>query len=204
MRDMGLAGVCPGPNLSRWETQHRVYPYLLRGLSVDRPNQVWGIDITYIRLAKGWMYLVAILDWYSRYVVAWELDGTLEVSFVCAAVKKALAQAQPEILNSDQGTQFTCPDYVELVQAAGVKISMDGKGRAPDNVFTERLWRTVKYEEVYVHDHHSPREARQGISRYLAFYNTERLHQSLRYLTPQEVHLGSRDESEKTDVTIVC
>lgn len=195
MRAMGIAGVCPGPNLSRRNTQHRIYPYLLRGLCINRPNQVWGIDITYIRLARGWMYLVVILDWYSRYVVAWELDDTLEVDFVLVAVTRGLSQAHPEIVNSDQGSQFTSQEYVELLQGAGVRISMDGKGRAFDNIFTERFWRSLKYEEVYVKDYQSPREARQGIARYIDLYNTERLHESLDYRTPFEVYTATAGSS---------
>lgn len=188
MQEMGIAGICPGPNLSRRNQQHQVHPYLLRGLSITVPNQVWGIDITYVRLAKGWMYLVAVLDWYSRYVVSWELDQSLELTFVLEAVQRALGTAQPAILNSDQGSHFTSPAYLDLLRAADIRISMDGKGRATDNIFTERLWRSLKYEEVYLHEYTSPRQAREGISRYLNFYNTERPHQSLDYQTPAEVY----------------
>jgi putative transposase len=172
MREMGIAGISPGPNLSKRSVEHRIYPYLLHGLKISHPNQVWGIDITYIRLRGGWMYLVAILDWFSRYVVSWELDQTLEIPFVLQAVERALLQAQPLIWNSDQGVQ----------------VSMDGKGRAIDNIFTERLWRTIKYEEVYLNDYGSPREARRGIEQYLTFYNHERPHQSLGYQTPAYVY----------------
>ncbi len=161
MREMGLAGICPGPNLSRRNLEHRIYPYLLRGLQIVRPNQVWGIDITYIRLRQDWMYLVALLDWYSRYIVSWELDLTLEMAFVLRAVERALQLECPEICNSDQGSHFTSPQYTELLLAAGAQISMDGKGRALDNIFTERLWRTVKYEEVYRYDYPGPKEARR-------------------------------------------
>ena len=188
MREMGISGICPGPNLSKRGAEHKVYPYLLRGLIVDHPNQVWGIDITYIRLHAGWMYLVAVLDWFSRYVLSWELDQSLEMAFVLRAVDNALAQAIPEMWNSDQGSHFTSRQYIERLLAAGVQVSMDGKGRALDNVFVERLWRTVKYEEVYLKDYTSPREARQGIGQYLAFYNQERPHQSLKYRTPAEVY----------------
>ncbi len=191
MREMGIAGISPGPNLSKRRSDHKIYPYLLRGLVITEPNQVWGIDITYIRLAKGWLYLVAIIDWFSRYVLSWQLDDSLELGFVLNACARAFSQAKPEILNSDQGSQFTSPSYLEFLRRAEVKVSMDGKGRASDNVFTERLWRTLKYEEVYLHDYQSPREARIGISRYLDFYNHERLHQSLDYQTPGEVHFGS-------------
>lgn len=190
MREMGIAAIYPKSNLSRRNHEHRVYPYLLRGLPITYPNQVWGIDITYIRLVRGWMYLVAIMDWYSRFVVSWALDQCLETAFVLVAVKEAMAKAKPEIMNSDQGAQFTDPDYIKLLEGAGIRISMDGKGRATDNIFTERLWRSLKYEEVYLNEYQSPREARQGISRYLEFYNYRRPHQSLKYRTPAEVYYG--------------
>jgi len=190
MREMGLEAIYPGPNLSRRRHDHQVYPYRLRGLVINRPNQVWGVDITYIRLLRGWMYLVAVLDWYSRYVVAWELDQSLEIDFVLVAVSRALQLATPEILNSDQGSQFTSPAYIELVSSADVIVSMDGKGRALDNVFTERLWRSVKHEEVYPNEYATPREARFALARYFRFYNEQRLHQSLEYLTPAEVYWG--------------
>ena len=192
MQEMGIAGICPGPNLSRRNQEHQVYPYLLRGLSITAPNHVWGIDITYIRLHRGWMYLVAIIDWYSRYVLSWELDQSLELAFVLAAVRQALAQATPAIMNSDQGSHFTSPAYIDLLRCAGVQISMDGKGRATDNIFTERLWRSLKYEEVYLHEYTSPRAAREGIDKYLNFYNTQRPHQALNYLTPAEVYHGKQ------------
>jgi putative transposase len=191
MREMGIAGVGPGPNLSRRTSEHRVYPYLLRDVTSAYPNHVWGIDITYVRLRAGWLYLVAVLDWFSRYVVSWELDQTLALPFVLTATERALGQATPEIWNSDQGSHFTSPQYLQLLIAAGVRISMDGKGRALDNVFTERLWRTVKYEEVYLHDYPTPRDARHGLARYLAFYNHQRPHQALAYRTPGEVY-GAR------------
>jgi putative transposase len=188
MREMGIAGIAPGPNTSQPSPVHKTYPYLLRHLEISRPNQVWGIDITYIRLRAGWMFLVAILDWFSRFVVGWELDQTLESSFVLQAVDGALTKARPEIWNSDQGSHFTSPKYIQRLLHAQVQISMDGRGRAIDNVFTERLWRSVKYEEVYLKDYDSPREARQGIDNYLIFYNNERPHQSLDYLTPAQVY----------------
>jgi putative transposase len=191
MREMGIAGICPGPNLSRRAHGEQAYPYLLRDLTCSYPNHVWGIDVTYIRLQIGWMYLVAVLDWFSRYVVSWELGDTLQLPFVLEAVKRALAQAKPVIWNSDQGSHFTSPQYQELLLAADVQISMDGKGRALDNIFVERLWRSVKYEEVYPNDYASPRDARAGLSRYLAFYNHERPHQALNYQTPAEVYFQS-------------
>ena len=160
----------------------------MRHITSAHPNHIWGIDITYIRMPRGWMYLVAILDWYSRYVVSWELDQTLELPFVLEASQRALQQAVPVIWNSDQGSHFTSPQYRELLLGAGVQISMDGKGRALDNIFTERLWRSVKYEEVYLHDYASPKEARQQLSRYFAFYNQQRPHQALDYQVPADVY----------------
>lgn len=195
MREMGIAGICPGPNLSRRDTEHSVYPYLLRNLAVERPDHVWGIDITYVRLAAGWMYLVAVLDWYSRYVVSWELDQTLELGFVLACVERALERATPEIVNSDQGSHFTSEQYLAPLVERGIRISMDGKGRALDNIFTERLWRSVKYEEIYPKGYETPREARGGLREYLRFYNTERPHQSLGYRTPEEVYLAANRPS---------
>lgn len=195
MKEMGIAAIYPGPNLSRRDSQHKIYPYLLRGLTVEKPNAVWGVDITYIRLNRGWMYLVAVLDWYSRYVVSWELDQTLEMAFVLTAVDRALETATPQIWNSDQGSHFTSPKYTERLLASDIRISMDGKGRALDNVFTERLWRSVKYEEVYLNEYDSPRTARKGLTRYLAFYNQERLHQSLGYRTPAEVYFAAQTSS---------
>jgi putative transposase len=188
MREMGIAGIAPGPNTSQPSPEHKVYPYLLRNLEIGRSNQVWGIDITYIRLRAGWMYLVAVLDWFSRFVVSWELDQTLGSAFVLRAVDCALGVARPEIWNSDQGSHFTSPKYTQKLLEAQVQISMDGRGRAMDNVFTERLWRSIKYEEVYLKDYATPREARQGLSNYLTFYNHERLHQALGYRTPAEVN----------------
>jgi len=188
MREMGIVAIYPGPNLSRRQHKEHVYPYLLRNLKVSYPNHVWGIDLTYIRMQKGWMYLVAILDWYSRYVLSWELDHTLELPFVLAAVQRALTQATPTIWNSDQGSHFTSSQYQALLREANIQISMDGKGRAIDNIFTERLWRTVKYEEVYIHDYASPKEARQRLAHYFDFYNYQRLHQALDYRTPAEIY----------------
>ena len=195
MREMGIAGVCPGPNLSKRNADSHIYPYLLRSITASYPNHVWGIDITYVRLTAGWMYLVAVLDWFSRYVVSWALDQTLEMPFVLNAVQQALDQATPVIWNSDQGSHFTSPQYTDLLLAASVQISMDGKGRALDNIFTERLWRTVKYENVYLQDYASPREARQGIAAFLAFYNNKRVHQSLDYHTPAEIYYRKGDDS---------
>jgi putative transposase len=171
MREMGIVAIYPGPNLSRRQHKEHVFPYLLRNLTIRAPNHVWGIDITSIRMLKGWMYLVAILDWYSRYVISWEIDQTLEMPFVVTAVQRALALATPVIWNSDQGSHFTSPHYLHLLRDAHIQISMDSKGRALDTLFTERLWRTVKYEEVYVHEYASPKEARHQLSNYFEFYN---------------------------------
>jgi putative transposase len=184
MREMGIAGIAPGPNTSKSTPEHKIYPYLLRHTHAQQPNHIWGIDITYIRLKGGWMYLVAILDWFSRFVLAWEIDQTLELPFVLTAVERALQQATPTIWNSDQGSHFTSPQYLNRLLSVDVQISMDGRGRALDNIFTERLWRSVKYEEVYLNDYQSPREARVGLMRYFNFYNFERLHQALDYRTP--------------------
>lgn len=188
MREMGIAGIAPGPNLSKRARQHRIYPYLLRGVTAQAPDHIWGSDITYIRLRKSWLYLVAILDWFSRYVVSWRLSDTLELPFVLDAVGQALRTATPQIWNTDQGSQFTSPQLTTQLEGAGVQISMDGQGRAHDNIFTERLWRSLKYEEVYLADYGSPREARHGIGQYFQFYNTERPHQALQYRRPVDLY----------------
>jgi putative transposase len=188
MREMGLVAIGPKPHLSRSNPAHRIYPYLLGDVTAAYPNHVWGIDITYVRLLRGWMYLVAILDWFSRYVVAWALDSTLDLEFVLEAVDRALAQAKPVIWNSDQGSHFTSSRYLDRLLAHDIQISMDGKGRALDNVFTERLWRSVKYEEVYLTEYDSPRACQRGLAAYFAFYNQRRLHQALAYRTPAEVY----------------
>jgi putative transposase len=188
MREMGIEGIHPGPNLSKRDLQDRIYPYLLRDLLIAYPNQVWGIDITYIRLKSAWMYLVAIIDWYSRFIISWELDQTLENTFVMEAVNRAISSARPEILNSDQGSNFTSPRYIKILKENEIAISMDGKGRAIDNVFTERFFRSLKYEEVYPKEYVTPREARKGIMNYMKYYNHERPHQSLGYQTPAQVY----------------
>jgi putative transposase len=188
MRDMGISAVVPGPNTSKSAPEHLIYPYLLRHVTAQHPNHIWGIDITYIRLAHGWLYLTAVLDWYARYILSWSLSQTLEMDFVLTAVDNALFQAKPEIWNSDQGSHFTSPKYLERLQREEIKISMDGRGRARDNIFTERLWRTIKYEEVYLHDYASPKEAHRQLADYIHFYNFERPHQALDYLTPAQVY----------------
>jgi putative transposase len=190
MREMGIEAIGPKPNLSKPHPEHRVYPYLLGDVVASCPDHVWGIDLTYVRLAKGWMYLVAILDWFSRFVVAWELDSTLELDFVLAAVDRALEHATPQIWNSDQGSHFTSPRYLDRLLSRDIQISMDGRGRALDNVFVERLWRSVKYEEVYLADYDSPRAAHSGLAAYLDFYNHRRPHQALGYRTPAEVYFA--------------
>jgi putative transposase len=191
LRLMGLEAVYPKPRLSRpGGPQHRLWPYLLRGLTIDRPNQVWAADITYIRLWRGFVYLVAVMDWYSRYVLSWALSATLDAWFCIEALRRALAVARPQIFNTDQGSQFTSEGFTAILQEAGIAISMDGRGRAFDNIFVERLWRSVKYEEVYLKDYGVVHEARQGLRDYFALYNNERLHQSLGYRTPAEVYFG--------------
>ena len=192
MRQMGISAIYPGPNLSKRQQADQIYPYLLRHVTPEYPNHVWGTDITYIRMQKGWMYLVAVLDWYSRYVVSWQLSDSLEIPFVLTAVQDALSIATPAIFNSDQGSHFTSPQYINLLKASGTQISMDGKGRALDNIFTERLWRSVKYEEVYLNEYLNPKETRKGLTSYFDFYCHRRLHQALDYATPAEVYFGSQ------------
>lgn len=192
MRRMGLEAIYPKPRKSLTslaDSAARKYPYLLKGLAIERPDQVWAADITYVPLVTGWVYLVAILDWYSRYVLAWELSLTLETDFCVSALDRALATGRrPEIFNTDQGCQFTSAMFTARLLEAGIAISMDGRGRAFDNIFVERLWRTVKYEDVYLHDYQTPAESRLGLGRYFDFYDHERLHQALAYRTPAEVY----------------
>lgn len=188
MREMDLVAIYPKPRLSLAGSGHRKYPYLLRGLKIESANQVWCTDITYIRMAQGFVYLMAIMDWYSRYVVSWEVSTTLEVGFCVQALQRALGMARPEIFNSDQGSQFTSDDFTSQLEAVGVRISMDGRGRVFDNIFVERLWRSVKYEEVYLKDYQNVRETREGLGNYFEFYNQKRVHQSLDYRTPAAVY----------------
>ena len=202
MREMGIFALVPGPHTSKPAPQHPLYPYLLRNMTAAHPNHIWGIDITYIRLQHGWMYLTAVLDWYSRYVVSWALSQTLEMDFVLAAVDNALFQAKPEIWNSDQGSHFTSPKYLERLQREEIKISMDGCGRAMDNIFTERLWRTIKYEDVYLHEYTSPKEAYRQLADYIRFYNFQRPHQALDYLTPAQVHGACKPHALAVDSTL--
>ncbi len=189
MRIMGLEGMVPGPHTSRRHPEHPVFPYLLRGLSVERPNQVWATDITYIPLESGWAYLVAIMDWFSRAVLSWRLSNSLSTEFCIVALEEAFEQyGAPDIFNSDQGSQFTDKAFIAQLQARDVSISMDGKGRCFDNIFVERLWRSLKYEEVYLNAYANVCEAYSGIGAWLSFYNIERRHQSLEKLTPMTVY----------------
>ncbi len=191
MHTMGLETLYTKPRTRQSQPGHRVYPYLLRGVPITHVNQVWSTDITYIRLQGGFVYLVAVLDWFSRYVLSWAVSITMDVRFCLDALEQALWRAQPEVFNSDQGVQFTSTDFTSRLEVAGIRISMDGRGRALDNVFIERLWRTVKYEEVYLKDYETPREATLGLEHYFAFYNEQRLHQALDYQTPAAVYFGS-------------
>jgi putative transposase len=190
LRLMGLMAVYPKPHLSLNPQEHRRFPYLLRGVNIQRPNQVWSTDITYIRLRGGFVYLAAVIDWFSRYVLAWELSTTLEVGFCVAVVERALRTQRPEIFNTDQGAQFSCAAFQAPLLAAQVKLSMDGRGRVFDNIFVERLWRSVKYEEVFLHDYEDVEQSRCGLDRYFPFYNTLRPHQALGYRTPHDVYFG--------------
>lgn len=189
MRTMGLTALYPGRNLSQGNQAHKIYPYLLRNLAIDRPNQVWCTDITYIPMAKGFVYLVAVIDWYSRRVLSWKLSNTMDASFCIDALEEAIeAYGAPEIFNTDQGSQFTSKEFTDVLKSNGIAISMDGKGRWIDNVFVERLWRSVKYEEVYLHAYDDIRVARKSLKRYFTFYNSERKHQSLEDRTPDQVY----------------
>lgn len=190
MRLMGLEAIYPKPNLSKASKEHKIYPYLLRGVSIGRVDQVWSTDITYIRLNSGFIYLVAVIDWFSRYVLSYEFSTTLDKDFCIKALRDALKVAKPKIFNTDQGSQFTSDAFTGTLKEAGVTISMDGRGRALDNIFVERLWRTVKYERVYLHNYETVREAIQDIGEYFDFYNNKRLHQSLDYQTPAEVYFN--------------
>ena len=187
MRLMGWEAIYRKPNTSKPTPGHRIYPYLLKGVAINRVNQVWSADITYLPMARGFLYLVAIMDWHSRYVLAWRLSNTLEADFCVAALQEALSKGQPEIFNTDQGSQFTSDAFTGMLLEQGIQVSMDGKGRYTDNIFVERLWRSIKYEEVYLKAYQNGREARAGIGTYLDFYNQERPHQALGYRTPAEV-----------------
>jgi putative transposase len=192
MQVMGLQALYPKPRTTRPGTAHRIYPYLLRGVTIAQPDQVWSADITYIPMRHGFMYLVAILDWFSRYVITWQLSNTLDGLFCLDALQTALQQGRPEIFNTDQGAQFTATAFTQTVEQAGSRVSMDGRGRALDNIFIERLWRTVKYEHVYLFEYASVPELEAGLSTYFHFYNHARRHQSLSYQTPASVYLARR------------
>lgn len=191
MRLMGLEAIYPKRNLSLSAAEHKRYPYLLRDVLIERPDQVWSTDITYLKMAQGFLYLVAVIDWYSRYVLSWRLANTLDTQFCIDALEGALAISQPEIFNTDQGSQFTSKEFTGRLQESNIKISMDGRGRVFDNIFVERLWRSVKYEEVYIHSYESVRDAYANLTRYFQLYNRERLHESLGYRTPHEVYFGA-------------
>jgi len=203
MRVMGLEAIYPKPRLSANGPGHKVYPYLLKDVTVDRPDQAWATDITYVRLTHGFVYLMAILDWYSRYVISWELSTTLDAGFCLEALRRALGISKPEIFNTDQGPQFTSLDFTGLLEDAGIKVSMDGRGRVYDNIFVERLWRSVKYEEIYLHDYQTVPAARAQLSDYFEFYNTERPHEALGYRTPHEVYFGTRSALAQASAAMV-
>jgi len=197
LRIMGLEAIYPKPKLSASGMGHRVYPYLLRGLTIDRPGQVWSADITYVPLPGGFMYLAATIDWYSRLVVAWRLSNTLDGSFCQDMLEAALATGTPAVFNTDQGVQFTARAFTARVERAGAQVSMDGRGRCLDTVFVERLWRSVKYEDVYLRGYESVPDLERGLAAYFRFYNHERLHQSLGYRTPADVHASKERKAAK-------
>jgi putative transposase len=196
MRAMGLEAVYPKPKLSWGHPEHKKYPYLLRDLVIDRPDQVWFSDITYIRMVHGFVYLMAVMDWFSRYVLAWQISISLETGFCLQGLEQALGISKPEIFNTDQGVQFTSSDFTGRLEQAEIRISMDGRGRVFDNIFVERLWRTVKYEEVYLNHYQTIPEVRSGLAKYFLFYNQERIHESLDYRTPYELYVKDRMETE--------
>ena len=191
MRIMGIRGVAPGPDTSKSRPENKIYPYLLRGVEISQVNHVWSTDITYIPMSKGFMYLTAVIDWYSRYVLSWALSNTMETTFCTDALEQALStNSAPQIFNTDQGAQFTSHEFTQILLDKNIKISMDGRGRALDNIFVERLWRTVKYEDIYMNEYQTVPQLQQGLKRYFDFYNQDRLHQSLGYQTPAETYLS--------------
>jgi putative transposase len=194
MRRMGLEAIYPKPKLSAAGRGHRIYPYLLRAVAIERRDQVWSADITYVPLARGFMYLAAVIDWYSRYVLAWRLSNTLDGSFCLEMLEEALSRGRPEVFNTDQGVQFTAQAWTGRLESAGVAVSMDGRGRCLDNVFVERLWRSVKYEDVHLHGYEAVPELQRGLGRYFPFYNERRPHQSLAYRTPAAVYREGRGQ----------
>ena len=198
MKLMGLQAIYPKKNLSKRNHEHKVYPYLLRGLPIERPDQVWCSDVTFIKMKRGWAYLTVVMDWYSRYIISWELSMTTDASFVLRCLDRALETRTPEIFNSDQGSQYTSDAFTGRLKSAGVRISMDSKGRAFDNIMVERLWRTVKYEEVYLNEYSDYFEAHKNLERYIHFYNNERRHSSLDKQTPAERYHGYRREQRES------
>ena len=199
MRRMGIEAIYPKKRLSRPDVTAKKYPYLLRDMAIDRPDQVWAADITYIRMKHGFIYLVAIMDWFSRYVLAWAVSITMDVDFCVEALGHALGTAKPEIFNTDQGSQFTSRSFTGVLEAEDIMISMDGRGRVYDNIFVERLWRSVKYEEVYLKEYETVREAVSNLRAYFGFYNQERLHQALGYKTPYQLYTRTRTPGGKPD-----
>lgn len=202
MQEMHITAIYPKPNLSNQHPEHKIYPYLLANIVINRPNMVWSTDITYIRLQHGFVYLVVVIDWYSRYVLSWELSNTLETNFCVTALLQALEQGNPDIFNTDQGSQFTSKNFISELLNRGITISMDARGRALDNIFVERLWRTVKYENVYLHKYENVDEAYQGLANYFKFYNEQRLHQSLKYNTPAEVYFDKKEVKPIVKISI--
>lgn len=197
MREMGIQAIYPKPNLSKPASDHKKYPYLLRGLVIDHPDQVWATDITYIKLNGGFIYLVAIIDLYSRKVLSWRISNTMDVSFCLEALFEAFKKyGKPKIFNSDQGSQFTSIEFTQELENRKIRISMDGKGRATDNIFIERLWRSLKYEDIYIKEYETIAECTLGVTKYFEFYNTERFHQSLSYKTPDEIYFGFNHDKE--------
>jgi putative transposase len=195
MREMGIEAIYQKPHLSRNTTPHPIYPYLIRGVVAGYPNHIWGTDITYIRMRNGFLYLTAYMDWYSRFILSWRLSTTLEIEFVLETAEEALMKyGNPEITNSDQGVHYTSKQHIQLFEAKGTKISMDGRGRAMDNIFNERFWRSLKYEEVYLKDYATVLEARDSIDEYIHFYNYERKHKSFNYKTPAEIFFGKEEK----------
>jgi len=190
MQEMGIEALYAKPNLSKRHSSHKIYPYLLRGVEIVRPNQVWSTDITYVPMRQGFMYLTAVIDWWSRCVLSWRVSNTLNGEFCREVVKEALKKGKPEIFNTDQGSQYTSPEFIEILLKVGISVSMDGRGRALDNVFIERLWRTVKYEDIYLKDYESGKDLHNGIREYFLYYNEERLHSSLGYKTPRSIYGG--------------
>lgn len=188
MEHMGICALYPKKNLSRPNKQHAIYPYLLKNITPKKPNEIWSADITYVKLLEGFAYLIAIIDWFSRYVIAWKVSNSLEIDFCLECLEEALKKGKPDIFNSDQGSHFTSPRFTGILEKSDIQISMDGRGRCLDNIFVERLWRSVKQENIYLSSYRNVLETRLGLQEYFRFYNTERRHQSLEYATPESIH----------------